>query len=120
MSIQQNTLFKCQKGTDCDFLYLIMSDVGEDHDHGGPVGQAGDDHAEEDLLLFYVPVVWFPMFDVAHFFCAALQLRKEHGQQFSRYRHSILYGGVGLLNCEYVGRAGLGGGATDQCFVVYT
>ena len=42
------------------------------------------DAAEEDLLLFHLPTLWFPIFDIAHFVCAAVQLRAEHGHQFAR------------------------------------
>ena len=40
--------------------------------------------AEEDLLLFHLLTLWFPIFDIAHFVCAAVQLRAEHGHQFAR------------------------------------
>jgi len=46
--------------------------------------QTGDVQSEENLLLFQLPVLCFPLFDVAHFTCAALQLRAEYGQLFAR------------------------------------
>eukprot|EP00092_Neocalanus_flemingeri_P030655 GFUD01033285.1.p1 GENE.GFUD01033285.1~~GFUD01033285.1.p1 ORF type:complete len:299 (+),score=101.70 GFUD01033285.1:70-966(+) len=72
--------------------------VGDAHGRGD---QVDEQLVEEDLLLFHLPVVYYPLFDVAHFVCAALQLRKEHGQQFGR-QHPVS-SCVAMLSSSFAG-----------------
>jgi len=53
-------------------------------DSEDPVSQEHHEQDGDDLLLFHLPTLWYPVFDIAHFACAALQLRAEYGQSFAR------------------------------------
>jgi len=68
--------FKCQT----EVLYgeivsLAMASILPNKHH---------EQAEDDPLLFLLPTLWYPLFDIAHFICAALNLRTEHGPLHAR------------------------------------
>jgi len=42
------------------------------------------EQAKDEPLLFLLPTLWYPLFDIAHFICAAINLRTEHGPLHAR------------------------------------